>query len=113
MRRVELKNRFRLGSEYESGGAGLISCADDYILFANALCNGGSTAAGRTDFEPTTIDLMRTNHLDAVVCAISTGRILQDTDMGSAYGRWWTARGAARSVRLGNLAGTVRQAHMR
>ena len=39
-------NRFRLGSEYESGGAGLISCADDYVL---------SHAA---------IDLMRTNQLD-------------------------------------------------
>lgn len=64
--RVELKNRFRLGSEYESGGAGLISCADDYILFANALCNGGSSAAGERILSRRTIDLMRTNHLDAV-----------------------------------------------
>ncbi|MDR3167875.1 MAG: beta-lactamase family protein, partial [Treponema sp.] len=32
---------FKLGSEYECGGGGLYSTVPDYILFAEALCNGG------------------------------------------------------------------------
>ena len=55
---------FRLGSEYESGGAGLISSVDDYIKFANVLCNKGKTQKGEKILSECTIDLMRTNHLD-------------------------------------------------
>lgn len=52
-------NWFELGSEYESGGAGVITTVDDYIKFAQMLCDGGVTPDGRRliDFEG--IDLMR------------------------------------------------------
>lgn len=79
---VGKSNRYRLGSEYESGGAGLISCADDYVLLVNALCNGGVAATGERILSRAAIDLMRTNQLDAVA--------LQDFDwphlVGYGYG---------------------------
>ena len=34
-------NIMRFGSEYQSGGAGLLSTVDDFILFTDALANGG------------------------------------------------------------------------
>lgn len=57
------ENCFRLGHDYESGGAGLISCTDDYGRFVNALCNDGKTAGGEQILSRATIDLMRLNHL--------------------------------------------------
>lgn len=57
-------NGYRLGSEYESGGAGLISSVDDYITFANALCNGGLALNGERILSRYTVDLMRTNQLN-------------------------------------------------
>lgn len=59
-------NIYKIGTEYESGGAGLISSVDDYILFANALCNNGRTIMGEKILSKCTIDLMRTNHLSDV-----------------------------------------------
>lgn len=61
---IPLTNEFRFGSGYESGGAGLISSVDDYIRFANALCNKGKFKNGERILSERTIDLMRTNHLD-------------------------------------------------
>lgn len=61
---VSLKNIYVLGSSYESGGAGLISSVDDYIKFANALCNKGKTQRGEQILSQPTIELMKTNHLD-------------------------------------------------
>ena len=61
---VSLTNDYKFGSEYESGGAGLISSVDDYIKFANALCNKGKAQNGEKILSRHTIDLMRTNHLD-------------------------------------------------
>lgn len=34
------KNSYCIGSEYESGGAGLLSTVDDYMRFERALCKG-------------------------------------------------------------------------
>lgn len=50
--------------EYESGGAGMVSCVDDYILFADAMANGGIAKNGNRILSPLTIELMRTNCLD-------------------------------------------------
>jgi CubicO group peptidase (beta-lactamase class C family) len=61
---IPLTNNYKLGTEYESGGAGLISSVDDYIKFANALCNKGKAMNGERILSKSTIDLMRTNHLD-------------------------------------------------
>ena len=60
---VHIGNVFRFGPEFESGGAGLISSAEDYILFADALCNWGKAATGERILSRSTIELMRTNHL--------------------------------------------------
>ena len=60
-----LDNSFRAGSSrFESGGAGLVSCVDDYILFADMLSAKGLASSGERILSPSTIDLMRTNHLD-------------------------------------------------
>lgn len=50
---------YQLGSEYESGGAGLVSCVDEYILFAEALCNGGKGLNGERILSKQAIDMMR------------------------------------------------------
>lgn len=57
-------NEYKFGSEYESAGAGLISSVDDYIKFANTLCNKGKSPNGERILAKRTVDLMRTNHLD-------------------------------------------------
>lgn len=51
----------RLGSEYESGGAGLVSTVDDYAKFAYMLANGGTGMNGERILSPRTVELMRTN----------------------------------------------------
>ena len=58
--------RYMLGedSEYESGGAGIISCVEDYIELADALANGGiSPKTGAYILNARTIDMMRINQL--------------------------------------------------
>lgn len=61
--RIPLENEYIFGTEYESGGAGLISCVDDYARFAAALANGGTGANGARILGRHTIDLMRENRL--------------------------------------------------
>lgn len=50
-------NPFILTPAYQSGGAGLISCVDDYIKFATEMANGNRLLKAET------IDLMRANQL--------------------------------------------------
>ena len=52
-------NWFELGSEYESGGAGVITTVDDYIKFSQMLCDGGVTKDGKRLVAFEGIDLMR------------------------------------------------------
>lgn len=59
-------NCYVLSKNYESGGAGLISTAEDYILFLDAMCNYGTSADGYKLLSPESIDLMRTNQLHEV-----------------------------------------------
>ncbi len=56
-------NGFRIGTEFESGGAGLLSTVSDYILFLNALTHRGTSADGVRILSPATVDLMRTDQL--------------------------------------------------
>jgi len=65
MRPFPMKNDFQLTKNYESGGAGLYSCVDDYSLFADAMANGGVGAGGAQILKPETIDLMRAEQLSA------------------------------------------------
>ena len=57
-------NVFIFGSEFESGGAGLVSTVDDYIKFANMLTNRGKTAEGVRIMSEESVDLMRMNRLN-------------------------------------------------
>lgn len=56
-------NGFRVGTEFESGGAGLLSTVSDYALFLNALTNQGISPDGVRILSPATVDLMRTDQL--------------------------------------------------
>ena len=51
------RNEFILTSAYQSGGAGLISCVDDYSKFVAEMSNGNKL------LKPETIDLMRADQL--------------------------------------------------
>lgn len=51
------------GTFHESGGGGLITTAEDYILFADALACGGIGKSGARILSKRTIDLMSKNQL--------------------------------------------------
>lgn len=53
-------SRHILGPEYDSGGAGLVSCPEDLILFADAMANGGVGKTGARILAAETVDLWRT-----------------------------------------------------
>lgn len=61
--RQPLENPFCITEDYESGGAGLVSCTEDYENFLDAIANGGEAANGNRILMPKTVDLMRQNHL--------------------------------------------------
>jgi CubicO group peptidase (beta-lactamase class C family) len=60
---MELSCCYQLTESYESGGAGLISCVEDYGKFADTLACGGVSTKGIRILEEDTINLMRTNML--------------------------------------------------
>lgn len=60
---AEHNNAFILGSEYQSGGAGLIADPDSVITFADMLACGGRAGSGERILKAETIDLMRQNRL--------------------------------------------------
>lgn len=55
---------YTFGPEYESGGAGLISCVDDQILLADALAHMGKGKNGNRILSEYGVELMRTNALN-------------------------------------------------
>ncbi len=60
---MPLSNMYVLGSEYESGGAGLICSLTDYAKFAATLASGGVTASGQRIISEAALRLMRTDCL--------------------------------------------------
>lgn len=56
-------NVLRFGTEYESGGAGLISSVDDYILLMDALAHLGIGKNGNRILSSYAVNLMRENAL--------------------------------------------------
>lgn len=61
--RVEKKNEYVLGEEYDSGGAGVFTTVDDYLKFAYAMTNYGKGMNGARILSKATVNLMRTNTL--------------------------------------------------
>lgn len=57
VKRIGRENQYQLTQKYESGGAGLVSCVDDYISFATKMANGNELLRKET------IDLMRAGHI--------------------------------------------------
>jgi len=66
---------FVFGTEYDSGGAGMISTVDDYMAFINMLCAGGVTPEGERVLSGAAIALMRRNHLTPAQIADYAGDI--------------------------------------
>ncbi len=83
--RLTLDCEYNLSEEYESGGAGLTSSAEDYALFLDALACGGVGKTGERILSESSIELMRTNHL--------SGEALADFD------DWQTGYGYGLGVR--------------
>lgn len=60
---VANRNRYVLTKNFESGGAGLISTMDDYLLFLDAMCHGGTSKDGYRLLSMDSINLMRQDQL--------------------------------------------------
>ncbi len=54
---------YQFTENYESGGAGLISCTEDYAVFADALACGGVSRNGVRLLKAETVELMKENRL--------------------------------------------------
>ena len=61
--RVEKKNGYVFGPDYDSGGAGVVTTVDDYVKFAYAMTNYGVGLNGARILSKATVNLMRTNTL--------------------------------------------------
>ncbi|WP_340020352.1 serine hydrolase domain-containing protein [Paenibacillus sp. FSL H3-0457] len=62
-------NGFRVGTELESGGAGLLSTVSDYARFLNALTGHGTSPQGVRILSQASVELMRTDHLNEMTRA--------------------------------------------
>lgn len=60
---LPLECEYNLTKDYQSGGAGLTSCTEDYALFLDALSCGGISISGKRILSPASVKLMKTNHL--------------------------------------------------
>ncbi len=92
------ENSHRLGSEFDSGGAGIISCVDDYILLADALACGGVGKSGNRILSSYGVKLMSTNTFDEAKLK-EFGR-----DMCTGYGYGYGVRMNIHPELAGNVA---------
>lgn len=63
---MEMSCDYQLSEAYESGGAGLMSCTEDYANLADALACGGEGADGARILRPETVALFSENLLGEV-----------------------------------------------
>lgn len=74
---------YQLSESYESGGAGLISCTEDYAIFADTLAGGGISKDGVRIIKPETIEVMKQN----LLCEASQQEIINNMGrLGYGYG---------------------------
>ena len=80
-------NPFVFGTEYHSGGAGLISSVKDQILFADALTNDGVGKNGNRILSKAGVELMSANHLpEEIIHDFKNGGMAQAIGYGYGYG---------------------------
>ena len=60
---MEQTCNYQLSGNYQSGGAGLISCTMDYAKLADTLANGGISAEGVRILKPETVEVFKKNLL--------------------------------------------------
>ncbi len=60
---MEQTCNYQLSESYESGGAGLVSCTEDYARLADTLACGGETADGKRILRPETVERIKQNLL--------------------------------------------------
>ena len=90
-------NRYRFGTEYQSGGAGLLTTVDDYILLADALASRGVGKSGNRILSSRTVELMRTRFIpDAQNVEFSCGH-------NSGYDYCYGVRAMTRPAEIGSL----------
>lgn len=75
------ENEYAFTPHYDSGGAGLFSCVDDYMKFATTLACGGTSKEGYTLLRPETVAMMEVNRL----CPAA----VKDLNAGRLYGYGW------------------------
>ncbi len=63
VKNIGKNNEFRFSPNYESGGAGLISCAEDYIRFVTAMSLFGKSPEDAKILSKSTINMMRATHV--------------------------------------------------
>ena len=86
-KQVPLVNRFILGSDYDSGGAGLFSTVDEYMKLITALSLGGTAKNGYKVLSEESVRMMGENRL----CTDA----LNDFVTGRLYGYGWGLCGRA------------------
>ena len=89
---------FRLGTEFDSGGAGLVSTVSDYILLADALANGGLAKNGTRILSEAGVRLMSSNALNEKQAKAFAN------DYNSGYGYGFGVRMNLDPAPSGNLA---------
>ena len=94
-------NTFVIGSEYESAGAGLVSCVEDQAILADALANGGVGKNGERILSRFGIRLMSTNALEGKAFEDFRNSTLTDR---VGYGYGYGVRVNMEPARVGNLA---------
>ncbi len=76
------ENRLTFGSEYDSGGGGVLSTVDDFRLFLDALACGGTAQDGTRILSPASIHMIKANQLTAEQAVTFVKKVLD----GYSYG---------------------------
>lgn len=70
---ADLKREVPQEPEFEAGGGGLYSTANDYLKFVRMVLDGGKSACGEVVMRPETVDAMAANAIgDSTVCLLKT-----------------------------------------
>lgn len=85
IRPVEKKNNLIFGENYDSGGAGVIGCVEDYARFARVLANGGTSEKGYRLLQEETLQEIRKEQL-ASFTINNTFTVVQGADYGYGLG---------------------------